>query len=232
MLLSRWFSPASGLVVAVLMVVFPGAATNDDTPDTSKWKVVFSDNFDREKVGDRWKVAHGDWMVEDGVLKGTLRKRDDVTYEYHDTDIALKETEIPTIVEVSYDTWSPDEIGSEAKFLTEAADAGIVMGFLGVEHPFYKEKGAMVFVQQTNFTRVASDKTAELAPTVHHKVRLVRNEDRVTLFLDGKEILSADVSNAKELRDLKLHLVGTWGKEGSVVYFDNLLVRVPLDQGK
>jgi hypothetical protein len=127
---------------------------------------------------------------------------------------------------------APDEIGSETTFLTAAADAGIVMGFLGVEHPFYREKGAMVFVQQTNFMRVASERTADLAPTVHHKVRLVRKEDRVTLFLDGKEILSADVSNAKELRDLKLHLVGTWGKEGSVVYFDNLLVRVPLDQGK
>jgi hypothetical protein len=232
MLVSRWLSPASGLFVAVLIGVSHGAATNDDTPDTSKWKVVFSDKFDRDKVGDRWKVAHGDWTVEDGVLKGTLRKRDDVTYEYHDADIALKETEIPTIVEVSYDTWSPDEIGSEAKFLTDAADAGIVMGFLGIEHPFYKEKGAMVFVQQTNFTRVASDKTAELAPTVHHKVRLVRNEDRVTLFLDGKEILSGDVSQAKELRDLKLHLVGTWGKEGSVVHFDNLEVRVPSEQGK
>jgi hypothetical protein len=87
--------------------VFPGAATNDDTPDTSKWRVVFADKFDRDKVGDRWKVAHGDWTIEDGVLRGMLRKRDDVTYEYHDTDIALNETENPTIVEVSYDTWPP-----------------------------------------------------------------------------------------------------------------------------
>ena len=191
----HWFSPASSLFVAMLMVVSHGAAADGDAPDTSKWKVVFSDKFDRDKVGDRWKVAHGDWTVENGALKGKLRKRDDVEYEYHDADIALEETEIPTSVGVSYDTWSADEIGSEAKFLTEAADAGIVMGFLGVEHPFYKEKGAMVFVQQTNFNRVAADKTAELAPTLHHKVRLVRKEDRVTLVLDGKEILSADVSD-------------------------------------
>ena len=34
------------------------------------------------------------------------------------------------------------------------------------------------------------------------------------LFLDGKKALSADVSDAKGLRDLKLHLVGTWGKKG------------------
>jgi hypothetical protein len=204
------------------------AATKDrDVPDTSNWKVIFSDKFDRDKIGDGWKTAHGEWVLENGALKGTLRKRNDVEYDYHDARIALKDTEIPTAVEISYETWSPDEIGSEAKFLTEAADEGIIMGFLGVEHPFYKEKGAMVFVQQTNFNRVASNNEAELAPTVHHKVRLVRKDDRVTLFLDGKEILSADVSAAKEFRDLKLHLVGTWGKERSVVYFDNLEVRVP-----
>lgn len=230
--LSRWLSLSAALFLAAFIAVSRGDATVGESPDTTKWKVLFADKFDRDKVGDRWTVKHGDWTVEDGVLKGTLRKRDDVQYEYNDADIALKETEIPTTVEVSYETWSPDELGSEAKFLTEAADAGIIMGFLGVEHPFYKEKGAMVFVQQTNFTRVASDKEADFAPTVHHKVRLVRADDRVTLFLDGKEIVSADVSNAKELRDLKLHLVGTWGKIGSVVYFDNLEVRVPPDQVK
>jgi hypothetical protein len=79
---------------------------------------------------------------------------------------------------------------------------------------------------------VPDNKEAELAPTVHHKVRLVRENDRVTLFLDSKEILSADVSDAKEFGNLKLHLVGTWGKDGSIVYFDNLLVRMPPDKNK
>jgi hypothetical protein len=27
-------------------------------------------------------------------------------------------------------------------------------------------------------------------------------------------------------------MVGTWGKDGSIVYFDNLLVRVPPDKNK
>ncbi len=230
--LSRQLSRVSCLIVAVILGNSYAGTRDGDAPDTSKWKVIFSDKFDRDKIGDGWTTAHGEWTVEDGVLKGTLRKRDDVQYEYHDADIALKEKEFPAVVEVSYETWSPDEIGSEAKFLTEAADAGIIMAFLGIEHPFYKEKGAMVFVQHTNFKRVASNKEAELATAVHHKVRLVRENDRVTLFLDSKELLSADVSDAKEFRDLKLHLVGTWGKDGSTVYFDNLVVRVPPDQDK
>jgi hypothetical protein len=223
---------ASSLFVAVLLGASPGATKKLDAPDTSTWKVVFADNFDRDKVGDRWKVAHGEWSVEDGALKGKLTKRDDVEYEYRDADIVLKETKIPTSVEIRYETWSPDALGSEAKFLTEAADRGIIMAFLGVEHPFYQEKGAMVFVQQTNFTKVAGNSGTDLAPKLHHKVRLVRQENRVTLFLDDKEVLSADVSAASDFRDLQLHLVGTWGKEGSVVYFDNIEVRVPPDQGK
>jgi hypothetical protein len=230
--LSRWFSPMSCVFLAVLLGASYAATKAGDLPDTSNWKVIFSDKFDRDKIGDGWKTAHGEWVVEDGALKGTLRKRNDVEYEYHDANIALNDKVIPSVVEVSYETWSPDQVGSEAKFLTEAADAGIIMGFLGVEHPFYKEKGAMVFVQHTNFNLVASNKEAELAPTVHHKVRLVRENDRVTLFLDSKEILSADVSDAKEFGNLKLHLVGTWGKDGSIVYFDNLLVRVPPDKNK
>lgn len=232
MALSRWLTSVSCLFVAVFLGASYAITNDGDVPETSNWKVIFSDKFDRDKIGNDWKTAYGEWVIEDGALKGTLRKRDDVQYEYHDANIALNDKVIPAVVEVSYETWSPDEVGSEAKFLTQAADAGIIMGFLGVEHPFYKQKGAMVFVQRTNFALVASNKEAELARAVHHKVRLVRNNDRVTLFLDSKEVVSADVSAAKEFRDLRLHLVGTWGKDGSIVYFDNLVVRVPPDQDK
>ena len=51
------------------------------------------------------------------------------------------------------------------------------------------------------------------------------------LFFDGNEVVSADVSAAKDLRDLTLHLQGTFGNEGSVIYFDNLEVRVPQPPG-
>ena len=106
--LSRWLSSMSCLFVAVLLGASYTTTKDGDAPDTSKWKVIFSDKFDREQIGDGWKIAHGEWVVEDGVLKGTLRKRDDVEYDYHDARIALKDTAIPSVVEVSYETWSPD----------------------------------------------------------------------------------------------------------------------------
>ncbi len=106
------------------------------------------------------------------------------------------------------------------------------MAYFGVEFPAFKETGAMVFVQQQGrFLRVGANGEAVFTPKVRHKVRLVRKEDRLTLFLDGKEVVSADVSSANNFRDLKLHLQGTRGKEGSVIYFDNLEVRVPQPPG-
>ncbi len=235
MFLSRWFSlvSATGLFVAVLLGFSPGTTRGDDGPDTDGWKVVYSDKIDRDKVGESWKVVHGDWTIENGALKGRLSKKDLGQFDYHDADIALKVTKIPATVEIRYETWSPDEVGSEAKFLTEADDGGIIVACLGVEHPAYKAKGTMVFVfMEKSYRSVGREPNAEFAPKVRHKVRLVRKEDQVTLFLDGKQVLSADVADAKGLRDLNLHLVGTWGKEGSVVYFDNLEVRIPPDQSK
>jgi len=235
MFLSRCLSVvyAFGLFVTVLPGFSPITTRGDDRPDTDNWKVVFSDKFDRDKVGERWKVVHGDWTIENGALKGRLSKKDLGQFDYHDADIALQGTKIPATVEVRYESWSPDEVGSEAKYLTAADDGGIIIACLGVEHPAYKAKGTMAFVfKEMAYQRVGTEPNAEFAPKVRHKVRLVRKEDEVTLFLDGKKVLSADVSDAKGLRDLNLHLVGTWGKEGSVVYFDNLEVRIPPEQSK
>jgi hypothetical protein len=216
---------ASGLFAAALLTISP-RGTRGDEPDTESWKIVFSDKFDGGKVGERWKTVHGDWSIEDGALKGRLTKKEQPGYDYHETDIALKGVEIPSNVEIRYDTWSPDEVGSEAKFLTQAGDGGIVLAFLGVDHPAFNAKGAMAFVfKDMSYEMVGREPGAVLVPKERHKVRMVRKEDQVTLFLDGKKVLSADVSNARGLHDLNLHLVGTWGKEGSVVYFDNLEVR-------
>src|SRR5262245_30096526 len=204
---------APALLVALLLASSSGATRGDDGPDTGAWKVVFSDKFDRDKIGERWKVVHGDWTIEDGAIKGRFSKKDVGQFDYREADIALKGLEVPSVVEVRYETWSPDEVGSEAKLLTEADDGGIIVGCLGTEHPAYKAKGAMALVfKDMMYQQVGTEPSAELTPKVRHKVRLLREEDRVTLFLDGKKVLSADVSGAKDLRGLGLHLVGTWGK--------------------
>lgn len=221
--------PASVLFAATLPGASPGEADGDEL-DTETWRVVFSDTFDRAKLGGRWKVGHGEWAIEGGALKGRLVRRGDVAYEARYADIALTAPDLPVRVEVRYETWSPDELSSEAKFLSEADGRGLVMAFLGVEHPFMKAKGPMVFFQKLKGFRKANDVgEADFNPRVRHKVRLLRVDDSLALYLDGKAVLTADITDAKEFRDLTLHLMGNWGKEGSAIYFDNLEVRVPSD---
>ncbi len=214
--------------MAACLVMTSTAWAVGDGPDTDGWKVVFADDFDRDKLGERWKVVGGDWSIDDGALKGRLRKKDAGQYEYHEADLSLGGIELPPRLEVRYETWSPDEVGSEAKFMSEAGDAGIVMAFLGVAHPAYNAKGALLFVFKEMFYRLAGRAAAaELVPRKRHKVRILRDEDRLKLFLDGKEVVSAVVAEFKDLRVLRLHLVGTWGKDGSTIFFDNLEVLVP-----
>ncbi|MFA9478970.1 heparinase II/III family protein [Phycisphaerales bacterium AB-hyl4] len=39
-------------------------------PETGEWREVFTDDFDRETIGDNWHVIEGEWKIEDGQLVG------------------------------------------------------------------------------------------------------------------------------------------------------------------
>jgi hypothetical protein len=38
-------------------------------PKEAKWELVFHDDFERDKLEDRWRVAAGKWRIEDGALR-------------------------------------------------------------------------------------------------------------------------------------------------------------------
>lgn len=38
---------------------------------SDEWQLVFSDNFEREELGEGWQVVNGEWQIEDGCLRGT-----------------------------------------------------------------------------------------------------------------------------------------------------------------
>ena len=67
--LSRWLSSMSCLFVAVLLGASYTTTKDGDVPDTSKWKVIFSDKFDRGDdrrwLEDRaWRVGGRRWCLE------------------------------------------------------------------------------------------------------------------------------------------------------------------------
>jgi hypothetical protein len=57
-------------------------------------------------------------------------------------------------------------------------------------------------------------------------VRIVPRPEGVTLYVDGSQVISAALTGPAA-REQSLRLVGTFGREGSAVYFDNLVIRAP-----
>ena len=40
-------------------------------PKEAEWELVFEDRFDREELGDGWRVTEGKWQIIDGALRGS-----------------------------------------------------------------------------------------------------------------------------------------------------------------
>lgn len=59
-------------VCAVMLFFASGCEDADKNADAQvgEWELVFSDDFERNKLGDDWIVLEGYWKVESGYLKG------------------------------------------------------------------------------------------------------------------------------------------------------------------
>ncbi|HEV3165249.1 MAG TPA: hypothetical protein VGZ22_14580 [Isosphaeraceae bacterium] len=197
--------------------------------DTEGWNVLVSDDFNRDELGKRWQPTIGGWSIEDGAIKGVLRRDQTVPYELNIADIGLQQQKLPATVEIRYESWSPDELGSEAKLLNSDGTRGLIAALYGAPHPAIKSKGAVVFLQEMagRFVIAAVNERFDFKSKDRHKVRIVRQPEGITIFADGKQVISASMNNRSGTQEPYLHLVGTFGKEGAVVFFDNLEIRVP-----
>jgi hypothetical protein len=74
------------------------------------------------------------------------------------------------------------------------------------------------------FQPAGANTSVTLTPGVRHRIRLLREPRRMTLFVDGEQVLSAPVPG---LEAPNLQLQGVWGKVGAVIEFDNVEVRAP-----
>jgi hypothetical protein len=219
---------ASGCSVRIAAAPGPAAPVKQPA-DTKGWVELVADDFDREEIGKLWRPTRGAWSIEGGALKGVLAADPTMPAGSGLADVLLRGRDLPPVVEVSYESWSPDEVGSEAKLLDADASQGLIAALYGVPHPALASKGAVVFLQAgaNRYDVVATDRAFAFRPEVRHKVRIVRQPEGVTVFVDEKPVISAAVGAAPEARQPGLHLVGTFGREGSVVYFDHLKIRVP-----
>lgn len=219
----------SGCSVRVGIGPTPTAAPPVKNPaDTSNWQPIFVDDFDRADTGAAWNVLIGQWSLENGTLKGVLTRDSSASGNFHQASIKLASVDLPESVEIAYDTWSPDEVGSEAKLLNDSGTRGVIAALYATPHPAINARCAALLVQKTagQFDFVAVNHS--YVPNLKSKrsVRIVRQPEGITVYVDGTQVVSAGLTDPTA-REGTLRLVGTFGGEGSVVYFDRLSIRAP-----
>lgn len=68
----------SGLALLLVLAILPTVARADDPPPllASPGKLLFEDDFAREKMAPKWKTGLGFWSIKDGVVSATENPAD------------------------------------------------------------------------------------------------------------------------------------------------------------
>ena len=196
-------------------------------PDTSEWTVLYEDGFD-ESISDDWSQLTGDWSVVDGVACGALRSPGEKTEAF--ARLERQTPELPSTFELEYETWTSDPMlaasflrnpllseppighrfalnSSPDRLLVKQAKSGTGVSLLTLDtfgHWF----------PQTN-----PDVTIEA--NQHYKVRILRQPNRLTAWVDGNEVLSSRIRNV----DATALRFFAHGPEHARICIDNLKVR-------
>ena len=197
--------------------------TRPAVPDTSRWKVLFLDAFNRPTLGERWGAAPG-WSIDNGRLRGRLTPVTYLKIPVLNASVQPK-LKLPDTVEVRFDCWISADMNVYAMFNKEGANQGLQAWLMGVpEH--LGVRGAAIVWQggPLHFPILASNAHVEVRPSTRYRIRVVREPRRLTLFVNGVEAASAVVPL---LETGTLTLGGMFGKAGTDIYLDNVEVRAP-----
>jgi WD40 repeat protein len=192
------------------------------------WSVLFADDFERQELGDNWKVVNGNWTIENGVARGVLGR--ETGYSGFAATIAARSA-LPENVEVSYDLRSDAQMSFETKLVGRSGGPPWLMAaHVGRTGLFYNrgEKGFAVLITpaESVFQEVARKQDDfKFALDRTYRIRTVRNEGRFRMFVDETLVLEAEVPDGLVANVLQLH--GVHGNRGDELYVDNVRVRTP-----
>jgi WD40 repeat protein/tRNA A-37 threonylcarbamoyl transferase component Bud32 len=192
------------------------------------WIVLFEDDFERQKLGDDWSIVNGSWTIENGVARGVLGRETGISSAYAATIAARPK--LPENVEISYDLRSGAGICFETKLVGRIDREWLIAAHVSRSGLFYNrgEKGFAVLIlpAESVFQEVARKQDDfTLAPDRSYRIRTVRNDGRLRMFVDETLVLEAEVPDGIVTNKLQLH--GVHGARGDQVYIDNVQIRTP-----
>lgn len=211
--------------------------------DTSNWQVLFEDNFD-DGISDQWQRSTGEWEVVDGAAVGVLRPQD--SSEIGFGRLERKLTDLPSIFEVEYETWSSDPMLSACLLRhipatslldvlgsltgsTSSIPLGHRVALASLPNDELTKQGkpgggvSLGTIASFGFWFNQTIPSHVVEPNRHYKVRIIRQPQRITVFVDGEQVLS------ERVRDLETRAIRFFGRgeEGTTLFVDNVKVRVP-----
>src|SRR5262249_39518911 len=138
---------------------------------------------------------------------------------------------LPSTAEVRFNCWSPDPVNCETYLCTEDTARGLVAVLMGSKNQWVVNgpQGVSVVLQSgsTLFQEVAFSQKVRMERNRRYHVRVLREPRRLTVFVDGVQVVSAPAERVPDLDLPNLRLQASMGQPGNIIYFDNVEVRAP-----
>ena len=197
--------------------------------DSDQWAIIFEDDFNREQMSERYNVVNGDWKIEDGSARGTLRLLPSVPIPNFTATTLIPNIWLPSEVEIEFDAWSQQGMLFEIKLHDEEIEDGMGGVFVGKDNSFLNQarEGYSAIVQASSgFSELAKTGLQRWhQPNQKYRLKMIRNRDRLEMYIDGELVLETAVPESVWVP--ALHIQASLGSPGDTIYIDNLVIRAP-----
>jgi len=167
--------------------------------------LVFSDDFDRNEIGNNWNSRSGRWRIEKGMLTCKGDRNEGIWLEF----------KLPQRVRVEFDAVAMEDEG-DIKFEMFAMEQKHQTGYILIFGGWQNSVTVIARLNEHGEDRMESPLRVEKGKIYHMAV--VRTDGSLRWFIDGKLVLSYDDENP--LRGAYFGF-NNWN---SLVAFDNLKI--------
>ncbi len=187
-----------------------GSSAPDD-----KGTLIFEDSFDRQEIGDDWRIGGGKYFIRNGSL----------TSDYaHNENIFLKKP-LPRNVRIEFDAWSETD---RLDFKVSLYDDGLEheSGYVALLGGWYNSTDALIRGREHDHESVARKTIPWIEggrPKAGQKYKwtLIRKDSKLSWYLENKLYLEYDDPAPLYGEANKYFSVSNWE---SVIHLDNLKI--------
>jgi WD40 repeat protein/tetratricopeptide (TPR) repeat protein len=192
------------------------------------WPIWYREDFRESGSMARWGVVTGDWSIQAGRLVGTTVscKLPELNTAFNAAQVVLKDRALPESCEirlqVSIDRPANVQIGATV----EGSYRGETIDICAAEIPFTGAPGAGIMKRLGKLLSmpVVDNRVFALAVGRAHEIRAVRRPERITVYLDGLEIVSGRLMTEEHAG---LSMGAFHGELGAKVTIESIEIRAP-----